>query len=193
MALSFTCSLGVAEAGKEAVRTMLIGALGCNIAWGLIDGIIFLMSSLTERGRGLAMLKAVRAAPSGETARSIISGGIPPVVAGAMGPEELDRLHQKLRSLPDVPDTPRLGSRDYLAAMGVFLLVFLATFPVVIPFIVMSHAPTALRVSNLIAVVMLFLAGYLLGRYAQHKPVFMGVAMTFIGCALVGVTIALGG
>jgi hypothetical protein len=193
MALSFTCSLGVAEAGKDDVRTMMIGAIGCNIAWGLIDAIIFLMASLTERGRGVAMLKAVRTAPNGEIARSVISGAMPPVVAQTMGPEDLDKIHQKLRGLPDAPSAPRLGSKDYLAALGVFLLVFLATFPVVVPFMVMPHAPSALRVSNLVAVAMLFVAGYLLGRYAQHKPVFMGMAMTLVGIGLVGVTIALGG
>jgi hypothetical protein len=32
MVLTFTGSLSVAEAGREDVRTMLIGALGCNIA-----------------------------------------------------------------------------------------------------------------------------------------------------------------
>ena len=37
MVLTFTGSLSVAEAGREDVRTMLIGALGCNLAWGIID------------------------------------------------------------------------------------------------------------------------------------------------------------
>jgi hypothetical protein len=33
MVLTFTGSLSVAEAGRDDVRTMLIGALGCNLAW----------------------------------------------------------------------------------------------------------------------------------------------------------------
>ena len=37
MVLTFTGSLSVAEAGRDDVRTMLIGALGCNLAWGIID------------------------------------------------------------------------------------------------------------------------------------------------------------
>ncbi len=40
MVLTFTGSLSVAEAGRDDVRTMLIGALGCNIAWGVIDGVL---------------------------------------------------------------------------------------------------------------------------------------------------------
>jgi hypothetical protein len=38
MALTFTCTLGVAIADNIQVRTMLIGALRCNLAWGIIDG-----------------------------------------------------------------------------------------------------------------------------------------------------------
>ena len=37
MVLTFTGSLSVAEAGHSEVRTMLVGALGCNLAWGIID------------------------------------------------------------------------------------------------------------------------------------------------------------
>jgi hypothetical protein len=32
MVLSFTCALSVAEAGREGVRAMFIGAIGCNLA-----------------------------------------------------------------------------------------------------------------------------------------------------------------
>src|SRR5213078_3832696 len=51
MVLTFTGSLSVAEAGREDVRTMLIGALGCNLAWGLIDGIMYLMACLSEQAQ----------------------------------------------------------------------------------------------------------------------------------------------
>src|SRR6188508_2812276 len=60
MVLTFTGSLSVAEAGREDVRAMLIGALGCNLAWGIIDGVLFLMGSLAEKGRGLLTFRAVR-------------------------------------------------------------------------------------------------------------------------------------
>ena len=60
MALTFTCSISVAQAGESEVRTMLMGALGCNLAWGVIDGVFYLMARLVERGEGLMTLRAVR-------------------------------------------------------------------------------------------------------------------------------------
>lgn len=193
MALSFTCAISAAEAGAEDVRTVMIGAIGCNIAWGLIDAIIYLVSNLTERAHGLAMLRALSGTTDSREARTIISEALPPLVAGTMSEGDFDHLRQKLEKISDLPKVPRLGKDDFLAAAGIFLLVFLATFPVVIPFTVMSDAMEAMRVSNAIALVMLFLAGYSLGHYARHRPWRMGFGMMLLGSVLVMITIALGG
>jgi hypothetical protein len=81
MALTFTRTLSTATAGREEVRTLLIGTIGCNIAWGLVDAVMFLMSSLTERGRGLLTVHAVRRAERVNTAYGAIADAVPPVVA----------------------------------------------------------------------------------------------------------------
>lgn len=193
MALSFTCALSAAEAGREDVRTMLIGAIGCNIAWGLIDAVIYLVSNVTQRGHGLATLRALRSSAGSRQAKAIIADALPPVVAATMSDEDYEQMRVKLMRINDVPEATRLGKSDFLGAAGIFLLVFLSTFPVVIPFIFMTEPTTALRVSNIIALVMLFIAGYSLGRYAQHRPLGMGLGMMFIGTLLVALTIALGG
>jgi len=193
MALSFTCSLGAAEAGREDVKVMLVGAVGCNLAWGLIDAVIFLMTSLTERARGIATLRDLRRSASPEAAREILAAALPPMVAGALDHSAYERLSEKLRALGEPPAAPRLRKDDLLAALGIFLLVVLATFPVVVPFVFLHDAVTALRVSNLIALVMLFLAGFALGRFGRQRPWRTGLAMTGIGVVLVLITIALGG
>jgi VIT1/CCC1 family predicted Fe2+/Mn2+ transporter len=108
-------------------------------------------------------------------------------------PVELEALHQRLKQLPEPPDHARLRKDDWLGAAGVFLLVFLSTFPVVIPFIFMSNAGPALRVSNVIAIVMLFLTGYAFGRMTGRHPWLVGISMVVLGLVLVGVTMALGG
>ena len=71
--------------------------------------------------------------------------------------------------------------------------MFLSTFPVVIPFIVMRDPVPALRVSNAIAVVLLFVAGYAFGRLTGRRPAWVGIAMVVLGSVLVGLTMALGG
>ena len=193
MVLTFTGSLSVYEAGREDVRTMLVGALGCNLAWGLIDGVFYLMGCLAEKGRDLATFRAVREAGDPGRAHRLIADALPPVVASVLEPAELEAMRLRLQELPQPPERARLDKDDGRGALGVFLLVFLSTFPVTIPFLVMRDPVPALRVSNAIAVVLLFAAGYAFGRLTGRQPVWVGTAMVVLGSILVGMTIALGG
>ncbi len=149
MALTFTGTLSAATAAREEVRTLLVAMIGCNLAWGLVDGVMFLMQSMTERGAGLVDVGEYR--------------------------------------------QMELTKEDWLGALAVFLLVFLSTFPLVIPFLVFRNVRFALRVSNAIALVMLFLAGYEVARHAGYHPWRAGLTMVLLGLVLVGITIALGG
>ena len=74
MVLTITGSLSVAEAGRNEVRTMLFGALGCNLAWGIIDGVLYVMGSLAEKGRNLFIFRAVRKATDPKEAQRRIAG-----------------------------------------------------------------------------------------------------------------------
>jgi VIT1/CCC1 family predicted Fe2+/Mn2+ transporter len=193
MVLTFTGSLSVAEADRAEVRTMLIGALGCNLAWGIIDGILYLMGCLSEQGRGIRALRALRKAAAPEAAHRVIADALPPMVAATLGPAEYESVRQKLVQLPEPPSRPRLGKDEWLGAFAVFLWVFLTTFPVTIPFICMNEVGRAMRFSNVIAVVLLFLTGYAFGRVAEYRPWLTGLAMVVLGGVLVAITIALGG
>ena len=193
MVLTFTGSLSVAESDRAEVRTMLIGALGCNIAWGIIDGVLYLMGCLAEKGRSLMIFRAVRKATDPQQAQHLIAATLPSVVASVLQPAELETMHQRLKQLPESPARAHLDKGDWLGAVGVFLLVFLSTFPVVIPFIFMHNAGLALRLSNGIAILMLFLAGYAYGKCVERQPWLIGICMVVLGGALVGITIALGG
>jgi len=193
MVLTFTGSLSIAEAGREDIRAMLIGAIGCNIAWGIIDGVFYLMGTLAERGRDLATYRAVRAAADPRDAHDLIAAVLPPAIAAELQPEELERLRRRLLALPPPPLHARLHAADWRGACGVFLLVFCSTFPVSVPFMVMHNAMTAVRVSNAVAIVMLFTVGVAYGRLVGLAPWLVGISMVALGAVLVALTIALGG
>jgi VIT family protein len=193
MALTFTGTLSAATAGREEIRTLLIGVIGCNIAWGLVDAVMFLMSALTERGHGLLTIQAVRSAPSPDAAHSVIAAAIPPVVASLLKRDALENVRVGLVGMNDLPPSPKVTKDDWMGALAVFLLVFLSTFPIVIPFLVFRNVHFALRISNLIALVMLFITGSWLARHGGHNPIWTGLTMMLVGVVLVGITIALGG
>ena len=193
MVLTFTGSLSIAEAERDDVRAMLIGALGCNLAWGIIDAVLYLLGALAEKARNLRVHKTALDANDAERARQSIADALPTVVASVLQPADLESFRQRLQGLPQPPDRARLSGADWRGALGIFLLVFLSTFPVAVPFMVMQAASTALRVSNAIAVGMLFICGVAYGRVVGVSPWLVGVSMVGLGAALVGMTMALGG
>jgi hypothetical protein len=193
MVLTFTGSLSIAEAGQEDIRAMLIGALGCNIAWGIIDGVLYLMNALAEKGRNLADYQAVLRAATPREAEDLIAEVLPPVIASVLEPGDLDRMRRRLVDLAEPPARARLSAADGWGALAVFLLVFLSTFPVTVPFMVMRNASSALRTSNGIAIAMLFIAGVAYGRVVGRTPWIFGISMVALGSILVALTIALGG
>jgi len=195
MVLTFTGSLSVSEAqaDRSEVRTMLIGALGCNIAWGVIDGILYLMGCPAEKGNRLRAWRAFKKASAPEAAQQVLVELLPPKMAELVSAGDLEPVRKKLLLLPEPPRRPSLGKDEWLGAVGVFFWVFITTFPVAIPFIFMHDVHQAMRVSNGIAIALLFVTGYSFGRCSEYHPWLTGIAMVLLGSALVGLTMALGG
>ena len=193
MAMTFIGSLSVATAGREEIRTMMITALGCNLAWGLADAVMYLVRTVTERTRNRALLARLRGGADAATGQALVAEALPPGLAAVARAGELEPLRRRLAELPALPVRPHLGPDDFKGALGVFLLVVLATFPVVVPFMLLDQAALAVRVSNFVALGMLFLAGWILARYAGGSPWRGGAAMAVVGAVLMAAIMALGG
>lgn len=194
MALSFTGAVSVADAGREEIRTMFIAAVGCNLAWGLVDAVMFLVRTVTAQGKAISLLKAVRAAPlDAKVGHALIEQSLTRAVSNLVTPNELEAIRGRIVAMPDVPDRPNLDASDLKAAFAVFLLVVGATFPVVLPFALMNDVGTAKSVSRTVALLMLFAAGFSLGRFAGYGGWRTGFKMTVLGTLLVVAIHALGG
>jgi hypothetical protein len=192
MALTFTCTLGVATADHVEVRAMLFGALGCNLAWGIIDAGVYLLTRINDQARKALMLRMMQQAPDRATAQRIVADALPPLFASVLTSEQMDRMLQKAHQLPEQP-RPRLTKDDWTGALGLCALSFLSTFPIVVPFIFIGNAMWALRISNGVAIAMLFVCGYAFGDRSGLRPWLTGLSMVGIGVGFVGVAIALGG
>jgi VIT1/CCC1 family predicted Fe2+/Mn2+ transporter len=193
MCLTFTGTLSVASAGGEDARTMMIAAIGCNAAWGMVDGVMYVLRTLVERSRQLTLVRAVRGESDAGRARELIAAELAPLFVCGIGTEGLDRVHAEVIALPAVPPRSRLTWRDFRAAGLIFLLVFLSTFPVALPFMVFDDLQRAMRVSAAIAISMLFLCGFNWGRYAGVRPVRVGLVMVVVGVVVEAAVIALWG
>jgi hypothetical protein len=192
MALTFIGAVSIADAGNGGIRKMLIAAIGCNLAWGLVDAVMYLVRTLTERGRRLSMVRAVRAAPDAAAGRAILRRSIASVT-GLISPEEMELIRQRLLALPRLPDRPHLTRDDFFAALAIFCIVVATTFPVVLPFVLLDDVDNAKTLSRVIALTTLFFGGLALGRYAGYGSWRTGLGMVGLGTVLVVAINALGG
>jgi VIT1/CCC1 family predicted Fe2+/Mn2+ transporter len=135
----------------------------------------------------------VRSAADPQTGRRLIERSLSRPVAQLFSPLELEAMRRRILALPGLPARPSLRPDDLLASFAIFLIVVASTFPVVLPFALMDDVRTAMTASRLVALVLLFLGGFKLGRYAGYGSWRFGVMMVAVGTALVGAIMALGG
>jgi hypothetical protein len=194
LGVTLTSGLTVGE-GKAGVRQLLHSALGCNIAWGIIDGIMYVMNCLVERGEKARLIHAIHTAPDQLAALTIVRDEVDRDIVTLAGPEEREALNQSI--LKYLSHARALKTRvtkdDVCGALACFCLVFLSCLPATLPFLVFSNPTHALRVSNVLLIGMLFFIGQKWAKYANTNRLLAGLVMVVVGLALVAVAVLLGG
>jgi hypothetical protein len=191
MAMTFIGTLRVAMSEHREMRTLLFAALGSSLAWGLTDAVMYLIDTATARARTVRLVRRVRTTPDPTEGCALIANELPGPLADAAGPQGLEAMRGRLLRLPELHEG--LHFHDFRSAACVALLVVGATLPVVIPFVVWHDVSIALLASNVLALLTLFVSGWILGHYALDRPWRAGLAMVAVGAALVVAIIALGG
>ena len=193
MVLSVTCTISISTSGQQDIDHLLYAAISCNAAWGLVDGIMYILSTLIDRNHGLKAIREIIQTKDLVKARGILRNTISPIFSGMMDDAEIDDINRKIKNVPEPSIKSSMTTKDLVIAVEIFMLVFLSTFPVTFPFIMFNDAQQAMRISNGIALLMLFTGSYVLARYAGFKPFITAIVFTGIGILLVIITIALGG
>jgi len=191
MALTFVGAV-FATSDSQDGRTMFYTALGCNFAWGLVDAVMYLVRTLTIRGKLLSVARAVRTAPDAAAGTAALRDGMPPPWTTLATDAEIEAMRGRLAAM-ELPERPQIYGPDLFGALGIFIIVVSTTFPVALPFVVMDDIPRALLVSRILTLAMLFAGGLALGRYAGYGSWRTGFAMIGLGIALTAAIIALGG
>jgi len=196
MVLSVTLTAGLTvKEGRSGVRQLLVAAIGCNLAWGIIDGIMYIMNCMVERSVRARLIRAIQGAPDSQAALEIIRNQVEPELETLAGLADREALYQgMLKHLAQggVPKT-RLEKDDLYSGLACFCWVFVSCLPAAAPFLIFSKPALALRVSNFLLIAMLYIVGRKWADYANTNRLRAGLAMVAIGLLLVGIAIALGG
>jgi VIT1/CCC1 family predicted Fe2+/Mn2+ transporter len=192
---AFDSNLVPSAVAAESVNRLFIAAFGCTVAWGLIDGVISVLTSVAERAEKQRMIKAIRRAPDEQTALAAVADELDSTLEPVTGDVERQELYRVVlsRLRDNEPKVEGVERDDIYAALGLVILAIVATLPVVIPLLFIKDPFVALRASNLIAITMLFIAGYLWARHAGVNRLKSGLLLAGIGVVMVLVAIPLGG
>jgi VIT family len=196
MVLTITLAAGLTVTDDRAgVRELLLAAIGCNVAWGIIDAVMYLMNCITVRSGKIRLIQAVQRLPDTEAALELIQTQIEPELQELVDPAEARAFSESvLKHLRRARMTKTLLTReDFYGALACFWLVFISCLPAAIPFFIFSRPHLALRVSNILLIALLFFVGRKWAHHTGTNPLVAGSAMVAIGLALVGIAILLGG
>ena len=197
MTLTFTLGAGmvIQEEGREGARAMLIAILGCNLAWGVIDGIFYVLGQMFERGRMLRLRLKIRGTGSQDEARALVGDELDELLTRVTDEGQrrslYDTIVQRMRS--DPMPLNRLRKEEVFGGIAAGWLVFACSFPAVLPFFFIDDPQLAVRVSNVLLLALMFFVGYRFARDTMAKPWLTGAVFLLVGIVLVAATIALGG
>ena len=197
MALSFTVGGRLLlMRGELDMAELVVGAIGCNIAWGIIDAVLYVLGNLFHRSQRARFYRAIRSTRNEAEALALLQEefGLEDEPLAVL-PEDRARLHQSILALSAhaAPARARLVRRDLWSALVVFVLVSATSLPGVIPVLLLADPGLALRVSNSVQVLLLFVVGYWWAHYTDSRPWRVGLTVMLLGVAMVMVAVALGG
>lgn len=194
MALGFT---GAVRLGHEAAdnRALFIGIFGCNLAWAIVDGVMYALTALFDRGRKARLFREVAHTESEAAALQRIAAELDGPLLDLTNADEREQLYRWVLAVlrRERPAPPRLRRADVLGGVAVALVIVLATFPIVVPYLLVADPNLAVRLSHLTALTLLFLLGAWWGRVVGGSALRIAAGLTFVGTTLVLITIALGG
>jgi hypothetical protein len=181
---------------SAVVFQLFIAALGCAVAWGLIDGVMYVLTTMFQRGEKRRLAMAVRNAANEDAAVALLSAQLDETYADIASVEEraahYRNLYARLQSV--MPRTVGFKKEDFAGALGVVLVAILAALPVVLPLLLAPvNSTLALRLSNVAAVGMLYWMGHSWGKHVGGVPWKVGLTLLLIGVIMVSVAIPLGG
>lgn len=198
MTLTFTLGAGIIieEEGLAGVRALLLATIGCNIAWGVIDGALYVVGQVFDRGRLLRLDQQIRDTPDPAAARRLVAGELDEMLERVTTSDEREALYGRIAEHVRERETPRRGRvtrDDLMGALVCFWLVFFASIPAAIPYLFIDDPWVALRVSNGVLLFLLFYAGYAWAKYTVANPWISGFSFLVGGLAMVVIAILLGG
>lgn len=202
--LTFTLAFRIIKLGGDPnqpipstyINELLIGAAGATVAWGIIDGIMYALMEMFARGERHRLLRQLQSAHTEDEGIQIVANELDYILEPITGEEQRKVLYQDvLEHLRDGSAQPvRLTREDIAGGFGSVLVAVIAVLPSFVPFLLFYNNPAlAIRLSNIVSFVVLFLLGYQWGKHTGASSWKTGLLLASVAAIMVLIAIPLGG
>jgi hypothetical protein len=198
VAFRFIINSGAPEqsVSDESMNELLFGVISAVVAWGLIDGIMYALLSLFERGERHRLLLDIQAAGTEQEALNVIADDMDYLLEPITGEEERMALYRSVLIHLQNSQLRKIGLKreDISGILGHVLVAIFAVIPSLLPLVVLQHYfELAILVSILISFAVLFVSGYSWARYTGANPWKTGLLIMSVAVGLVLIAVLLGG
>jgi hypothetical protein len=178
--------------GKELFFTIL----GAVIAWGIIDGILYILGESFARRERYRLLQYVQTSTSEEEAVTAIAYELDFILKPITSDEQRHALYRDIRAYLNQaePQAIVIQREDVSGAMATVLLSAVSVLPSLFPLLLLpDNTALAIRISNSVSFLVIFAAGYSWGLHTDTNPWKTGLLLSSLCLAMVLVAMLLGG
>jgi VIT1/CCC1 family predicted Fe2+/Mn2+ transporter len=183
--------LSLAQDDIEFKKLMMLVPLGCNAAWGIIDGIMYVLINLRERGNKSKLLSLIKSAKDQNDALALVRKEFGFAFFDLLNQDTQKNIYEEiLKGVTNatIVKPKGISKNDLFLVVKTFLIVFSSGIPIVIPFFFLNDVWLAIRISHVIGLVMLFCIGYWWAKFASRHRIRSAIGLTILGVVIVGMT-----
>ena len=196
--MALTVTLGarlLTQRSEVDARELVVAMVGCNVAWGIIDAVLYLIGAKFSRNRRIRFAQKLRTAKRESEAMAAIREEFSLEDEPVLNEQDRAAFHRVVLDILRRADTKRarLRGQDLKAAGVIVVLVSLTALPGVLPFLILGDSYLALRLANLLQIALLFGVGFHWAQYTGASPWRAGFLIVALSVVLVTVSVLLGG
>jgi VIT1/CCC1 family predicted Fe2+/Mn2+ transporter len=196
MALTVTSSLRIALGTSSSARiTIATTTLGNNLAWGIVDAVMYLLVIFFERHRERQLVEKIKRSKDKATAIKAVRRDLKDTLVEVMPKTAREHVYEHIAEVLERsrPEKVKLTRKDFLGALWSFALVFSVAIPIVLPYLIFGTRAEMIYTSDIIAIGLLFLVGYVWAHYTNWNKFLTGIIFVLMGVVISVVTVLLGG
>lgn len=157
--------------------------LGACLSWGIIDGLIYALSSSMERNNIRNKLLTLKASPKGNNALETVKTSLDGTFLADFDEKGKEAIARAIIThIPEASlgENKVLTKQELMGWLSIVTIYLIVGFLLALPFLVLPNKVFAWLVSNGVGVVWLFWYGVQLGKIAGKNRWLLGMIMATI-------------